>query len=375
VAVARGIRAETHHGNRLQIEKAVDVAGGHQTTLFLEAMAQPAPLTALIEPSRGVSRISDDLICLSCPVPFDVGTVNCYLLLGDPLTLIDTGSRIQFGIEDLEALMARAGVKLADLEQLVLTHRHIDHFGLAEDVKQRSGATILASRIDAPFMAAWEQNATASRADLKAYGQAFGIPDVLFDVNEKVWRGITASAHSVHTDQMLYEDEYITAGGRRLRVIECPGHTEGLITFLDERNRTWFANDHVLRHITPNPDVYSYKPEALRSGLPDYVESLHKIRDLNVDLTLPGHGYEITDLGERVDQILRHHDERSAKVLQLVGTAPSTIFSLVGEVWPELKPQAAHLAVREIIGHLVLLEHAGKVRHEVDDGVLIYRAA
>jgi glyoxylase-like metal-dependent hydrolase (beta-lactamase superfamily II) len=338
-------------------------------------MAQPAPLTALIEPSRGVSRISEDLVCLSCPVPFDVGTVNCYLLLGEPLTLIDTGSRIQFGIEDLESLMARAGVRLADLEQLVLTHRHIDHFGLAEDVKLRSGAKILASRIDAPFMAAWEQNATASRADLKAYGHAFGIPDVLFEVNEKVWRGITASAHSVHTDQMLYEDEYISAGGRRLRVIECPGHTEGLITFHDEGNRTWFANDHVLRHITPNPDVYSYKPEALRSGLPDYIQSLHKIRDLDVDLTLTGHGYEITDLGGRVDEILRHHEERSAKVLAFVTAAPSTIFSIVGLVWPELRPQAAHLAVREIIGHLVMLEQEGRVTHEVDKGVLSYGAA
>jgi glyoxylase-like metal-dependent hydrolase (beta-lactamase superfamily II) len=338
-------------------------------------MAQPAPLTSLIEPSRGVSRIAEDVVCLSCPVPFDVGTVNCYLLLGDPLTLIDTGSRIQFGIEDLEALMARAGVRLADVEQLVLTHRHIDHFGLADDVKQRSGAAVLASRIDAPFMAAWEQNATASRADLKAYGHAFGIPDVLFDVNEKVWRGITASAHSVQTDRMLYEDEHITAGGRRLRVIECPGHTEGLITFLDEGNRTWFANDHVLRHITPNPDVYSYKPDALRSGLPDYVRSLRRIRDLEVDLTLPGHGYEITDLAGRVDEILRHHDERAEKVHGLVASAPSTIFSVVGQVWPELRPQAAHLAVREIIGHLVLLEQDGRVTHDVEDGVLIYRVA
>jgi glyoxylase-like metal-dependent hydrolase (beta-lactamase superfamily II) len=334
-----------------------------------------ATTTNLIEPSRGVSQVTADIVCLSCPVPFDVGTVNAYLLLGDPLTLIDTGSRIQFGVEELEALMKRAGVRLEDIEQLILTHRHIDHFGLADDVKERSGATVLASRVDAPFMAAWEQNATASREDLKAYGHAFGIPEVLFDINEQVWRGITASAHSVLTDRMLYEDEEVVAGGRKLRVIECPGHTEGLITFIDDAAGIWFANDHVLKHITPNPDVYSYKPDHLRSGLPDYVESLRRVRDLDVQLVLPGHGNEMTDLAGRVDETLALHDARADKVHGIVAGRPSSIFDVVGKVWPDLKPQAAHLAVREIIGHLILLEQAGRVSHDVEDGVLIYRAA
>jgi glyoxylase-like metal-dependent hydrolase (beta-lactamase superfamily II) len=338
-------------------------------------MAQPVPAERfLIEPSEEISPIAPDVVCISCPVPFDVGTVNVYVLLGDPLTLIDTGSRVGFDIDDLDALLQRADVELAEIQQLVLTHRHIDHFGLAHQVQARSGCVVVSSTVDGPFMEQWEGMVAGSRAQLMAQGKAFGIPAELFEMAEKSFRHIAAAAEPIKSDRLVREGEEIVAGGRKLRVIECPGHTEGLITLLDDSDGTYFANDHILRHITPNPDVYSYKPDNLRSGLPDYVNSLHKVRGLPARLVLPGHGHEMTDLAARVDEILLHHDERADKVLALVKDQPATIFDLVGKVWENLPPQSTHLAVREIIGHLVLLERAGLVHHHSEDGALIYVA-
>jgi glyoxylase-like metal-dependent hydrolase (beta-lactamase superfamily II) len=341
-------------------------------------LAQPATAAESasfrLQPRAGVSRLADDLVCLSCPVPFDVGFVNTYLLIGEPLTLVDTGSRLGFTIDDLEALMSRAGHRLADLRQVVLTHRHIDHFGLAHEVKQRSGATVVSSRVDGPLMARWEESAREWRGDLKRHGAAFGIPEHLFEANEQTWRFIAASAVSVESDRLVGEGDLVEAGGRRLRVIEAPGHTEGLITLFDDADGTYLANDHVLRHITPNPDVYDYDPENLRSGLPDYVDSLLKVRDLPARVVYPGHGHEMTDLAGRVDEILRHHDDRAAKVLGFLGQAPATVFGLVERVWPAIKPNDTHLAVREIIGHVVLLERDGLLRRERDGERLVFSA-
>ena len=341
-------------------------------------MAQTAPdetaAQPLIVPERGVSHVADDIIALSCPVPFDVGTVNVYLLLGSPLTMIDTGSRLRFTIDDLDVLVERAGVHLADIEQLVLTHRHIDHFGLARDVVERSGATVVSSAVDGPFMAAWEGMISGSREQLKRSGQALGIPGALFDLAEKGWRAIAAAAVSVESDRLLREGDVVRAGGRDLRVIESPGHTEGLVTLFEETTGVYFANDHVLQHITPNPDVYDYSPDNLRSGLPDYVASLRRLRDLPATLVLPGHGVEMTDLGGRIDQILVHHDQRSLKVLAALRAGHDTVFDLVGQIWNGLRPGDVHLAVREIIGHLVLLETEGRATHGTADGVLRYRA-
>lgn len=342
-------------------------------------MAQPLPAPEpgghhLIRPEEGVSRVTDDIIVLSCPVPFDVGSVNVYLLLGDPLTMIDTGSRINFTIDDLAELAGRAGVEIADIQQLILTHRHIDHFGLGRDVQERSGCTVISSTIDGPFMAEWEGMITGSREQLRGQGNAFGIPEDLFQLNERWVRAIVHAAAPVRSDRLVKEGDTIVAGGRTLRVIETPGHTEGLIGFVDDADAIYLANDHILRHITPNPDVYSYDPDDLRSGLPDYVRSLHKVRDLPVRLVLPGHGYEMTDLRGRVDDILEHHVAREAKVEGILAQRPRTIYEVCTVVWPSLGAQDSHLAVREIIGHIALLQEEKKPieRTTRADGALLW---
>ncbi|GAC1327962.1 MAG: MBL fold metallo-hydrolase [Candidatus Dormibacteria bacterium] len=304
--------------------------------------------------------MSEDIIAISCPVPFDVGTVNVYLLPGDPLTLVDTGSRVNFTVVDLARLCADAGYDLESIEQLVLTHRHIDHFGLGQDIRERSGCTVVSSRVDGPFMAEWEGLIVGTREQLRDQGRAFGIPDNLFLLNEEWVKAILDAASPVKSDLLVGDGDVIRAGGRDLRVIETPGHTEGLVGFVDEAAGVYFSNDHILQHITPNPDVYSYDPDGLRSGLPDYVRSLTKVRDLPVGLVLPGHGFEVTDLRGRVEEILVHHDRRVARIEEILRERPRTIFEVCMLLWPKLRAQDSHLAVREIIGHIVLLREEGR---------------
>ena len=338
-------------------------------------MAQPAAEAPhLIEPSQQVSQVADDLWCLSCPVPFDVGSVNVYLLLGDPVTLLDTGTRLNFSVDDLFELVRRTGIDPDSIQQLILSHRHIDHFGLGGAVKERVGCQVVSSSIDGPFMADWQGMAVGSRDLFRRSGRAFGIPDDLFRVNEQWAKNILMMAESVKSDRLVKEGDIVVAGGRSLRVIECPGHTEGLVTFFDVASGVFLANDHVLQHITPNPDVYDYDVDHLRSGLPDYIDSLRKVRDLPVSVVLPGHGFEMTDLAGRVDEVLFHHEQRADKIAGIVAEQPRNIFEVVNVVWPKLGERDAHLAVREIIGHIILLEREGRVGRDWDGDVLVYRA-
>jgi hypothetical protein len=54
---------------------------------------------------------------------------------------------------------------------------------------------------------------------------------------------------------------------------------------------------------------------------------------------------------------------------------PRSVFEVVHKVWDNLRSRDTHLAVREIIGHLVLLEQAGSVAHDWQGETLFYRAA
>ena len=79
----------------------------------------------------GVSRAS-------LATPFRVGHVNCYLLAEPPVTVIDPGTLLPGSLDQLGALLADNGLGFSDIEQIVVTHSHPDHFGAAATVAARS---------------------------------------------------------------------------------------------------------------------------------------------------------------------------------------------------------------------------------------------
>jgi len=64
---------------------------------------------------------------IALQVPFAVRAVNCYLLEGDPLTLIDPGADWHETMVELEDALADRGLRVEDVEQVILTHQHYDH--------------------------------------------------------------------------------------------------------------------------------------------------------------------------------------------------------------------------------------------------------
>ena len=56
-----------------------------------------------------------------------VGSVNVWLLGGDPLTLIDTGPRNDEALAFLERSLRERGVRLEDIDLVIGTHHHLDH--------------------------------------------------------------------------------------------------------------------------------------------------------------------------------------------------------------------------------------------------------
>src|SRR3954471_7572326 len=88
------------------------------------------------------------------PLPLAyVGTVNAWLLRGDPVTLVDTGPRDDGALAALEAGLRRHGLRIEDLELVLATHHHLDHVGLAATIQRRSGATVAVLDLTADYAA------------------------------------------------------------------------------------------------------------------------------------------------------------------------------------------------------------------------------
>ena len=68
---------------------------------------------------------------------------NCYVLDGSSeLALVDTG--LGLGVDEICSHLARTGFALDRLRHIIITHSHIGHWGGAEELRARTGATIWA---------------------------------------------------------------------------------------------------------------------------------------------------------------------------------------------------------------------------------------
>ena len=80
-----------------------------------------------------------------------VGRVNAYLIEDSPLTLVDSGPNSAKALDELEQALAARGLRVEDIELLVISHQHMDHFGLASILARRSGAEVAAIEPLAPL--------------------------------------------------------------------------------------------------------------------------------------------------------------------------------------------------------------------------------
>ena len=100
-----------------------------------------------------------------------------------------------------------------------------------------------------------------------------------------------------------------------------------------------------------------------------YIESMRATRELDLDLVLTGHGEPVTDHVALIDERLRMHDRRAAKLLGMLEPKPLTAYELALGMWGNVAVTQAFLTISEVLGHIDLLVARGQVR-ERDDGVV-----
>ncbi len=317
-----------------------------------------------------MSRVRPRIHLLSIPTPFPVGPVNVYLLEGEPLTLVDAGPQTEEASEALARGLQELGYAVADVEQLVITHTHHDHFGLARHVVERSGAIVLSFAENKQRLEDFD-NWWGQRMDsLARLVVAQGAPrEAVAEI--EIIRGFGRYAASVPEVLPVEDNDELQMGGSIWRAIHTPGHTHGHICLYDPGRELLLSGDHLLKHITSNPVLESPRVGTTQRprSLVDYQRSLRRTRELDVSQVLPGHGEPVDDHRPLVDAILSHHEERGRLIQRLLNDRGSTAYELgLALFGTDLPGVELFLVLSEIIGHLELLELQGKVKQIERDG-------
>lgn len=305
---------------------------------------------------------------IQVPTPFSVGSVNSYLLTADEITLIDPGPAADEAYRALEAGLATRGVDVADVERLLITHPHMDHFGIARRIRAESGAELMAHQDAVERMAAPDEFLAREQAFFRPFLSRMGVPEKTVDTVVDLPDPYIDFREPVDTDRVLTDGDSLDIGVD-IDVIHTPGHAPGSVCFAVSSAEAVFTGDHVMNEISPNP-LLTLRPDAPDTrtrSLPTYVEALRKLAQWDLPTGYGGHRGTVADLPGRIEAILDHHDARADRIRDLVtADAPITAYDLMQAVFPDLPVIEVFSGMSEIIGHLDLLEDQGRVAVRTD---------
>ena len=317
------------------------------------------------------------------PIPFNevpfLLTANIYALGQNDITLIDAGPRIPGVMEFIKDSFIREGLNFKNINRIILTHGHMDHFGLASSILKEIGHPVEVyihpedkRRISTEFLKneIWMD-------ELDGLQVLTAIPDDVLNIMKRNIRKYYGIASPLDDLKTMEDNDMFYGDGYSLQVVHSPGHSPGVCCLFEPDLKVLFSSDHILKNITPKP-ILAFGRDRLidkdYKGLMAYEDSLERVSSLDVKYLFPGHGEWIDDMQPVINQYRRHYSERMELVWNAVRKNEVPVYYLVRDVFPNVEKGNLFIALSEIISQLELLEHLGRVEIKDPGPPIIYRA-
>jgi glyoxylase-like metal-dependent hydrolase (beta-lactamase superfamily II) len=321
----------------------------------------------------GPERVQPGLWSIPVPIPNNpLRYVLVYAFeLPDGVAIVDTGWSTDEAWDALRDGLRVAGYDMRDVRTAVITHIHPDHYGLAGRVRGASGARVALHPADAALLPArYGIGIDTLIANMRDLLQRCGVPEAERDALTSASMGVREFVALAEPDVLLEDRARVDIPGWNLVALHTPGHSPGHVCLYETERRLLISGDHVLPRISPNIAVHAQQPG---NPLAEFMQSLQRVRALEVDEVLPAHEWRFRGLQARIDELLRHHETRLDETAQIVREeTDATCWQVTRRLtwsrrWEELGGFMRRAAVGETLAHLVLLEAQRRIRREERD--------
>jgi glyoxylase-like metal-dependent hydrolase (beta-lactamase superfamily II) len=286
---------------------------------------------------------------------------HVYLLIGaGPITLVDTGSGYgdssRHLMEGFEAIRRDFGepVGARDVQRVLLTHGHLDHFGGLTQLTGPITAEVGIHELDRWVLTGYEERVIVATKALRFFLGRAGTP---VDKQERLLELYTTGKRHVKSVRVDFtvRDGQILDG---LEFIHVPGHCPGQVCI--KIGDVLLSADHVLPKTTPHQS-----PESITAGtgLGHYLTSLERIGRVDgIRLALGGHEDPIENFYPRLDTIRADHERKLSRILDLRRAEPLTMEGLTNRMYPTVRNWDVLLAIEEVGAHVEYLYERGALR-------------
>ncbi len=288
-----------------------------------------------------------EIISLQVPFPKEWGrgdATNIYLIKGKRTVLIDTG----FDSPSNREYMEEALKKLTSwrIDAILITHGHLDHFGMAGYVQRESGAGLYIHEEDCIALEDYRRSLTwLDEVWVHALEAGYSL-DELDDARLKLLASL---------DLMTKPDSYTKFRGLELELgegllstIHIPGHTKGCVGYV--LGDSVFSGDTALEGSTVVGDL---RKELL---------AIQKLKLFKRVYT----GHKRTPISPAdLDRLEAHFSKKLDEVLRRCRVG-KTLKELVQEVYPLFSGSEVNfikkvIPIRQIISYLRYLEDEGYI--------------
>jgi glyoxylase-like metal-dependent hydrolase (beta-lactamase superfamily II) len=325
-------------------------------------------------------EITPGIHWIKMPISLEESTlshINIYLIEGDKgYLLVDSGWNTDKSFATLHNYLLKIGAGFEDIKQIAVTHVHPDHYGMAGRIKKLSGATIAMHHLEKGFIEPRYISMEELLHQTDRLLIANGVPRDFADKLRDATLGLENYIVPTLPDITLHDGETIGTGKFTFRVIWTPGHSSGHICLYEPEAKILLSGDHILPKITPN---ISLNPQSIENPLGRYLKSLQEIRQLDIKLTLPGHERPFTRLVPRIDEIIRHHGQRNAEILEVIEAGTRTAYQIAQKIswgdnnaWQDLPPFHKRMAVFETLAHLEMMAAENRIDKLPRRGIIYY---
>jgi glyoxylase-like metal-dependent hydrolase (beta-lactamase superfamily II) len=330
-------------------------------------MSDDLAFTVQRPPALGeLTDLLPGLFWVRLPLPTLPNHVNCWLLDDGPgWTLVDCGMDTDDIFEIWDKLW-KGLLRSRPLQNLTLTHAHLDHFGFASFLVKESKC-----RVSLP-LAEWLGGWKAWHEREEGPGEQFAIfmkrngasEDDAAKIMEAQRKSKYLGLRPPREFIRIRDGDFVTMGQREWRVITAGGHSVEHALFHCEQDNILIAGDQVLSHMTPSVIVPAAQPEA--NPMKEYLDSLTRLEALPADtLVLPSHGLPFRALHTRLAQMRQHHLARLDDVASGI-SGKTNAFVIAQEVFPRVLYANPRQAFGEALAHLNMLASMGRLTREVD---------
>ena len=321
-----------------------------------------------LSPLPPVERVRPGLWSVPVPIPSSsLRYVFVYVFETDAGPyIVDAGWNTDDAFAALSDGLSQAGTSVSDVQGVLVTHIHPDHYGLAGRVREASGAWVALHPADAALIPDRYDDPTDLLVRVAGYLRRMGAPAEEIEGLTNASMPVRPYVDAVRPDVLFDDGDHPRVPGWDLTALWTPGHSPGHLCFWEPSNRLMLSGDHVLPRITPN---IPFHPQAGSNPLGDFLESLDRVATFDADEVLPAHEHRFVGLAGRVDELKAHHESRFAEVITAIEDGITTAWDIAARMrwsrqWDRIDGFMRRAAVGEAMSHLRALEVRGVI-HEV----------